>query len=96
MTDFNIKKLFQIKKVMPNVSVDLDIEDFLWSCSDRDIDNIITYLVDEEYLVGKAVLPKTVSLYDEDLNHMLNKISENKLRLTIEEEQIIKNIAKRF
>jgi hypothetical protein len=79
--------------------VDVDIEEFVDECSDREIQILIRYMVEE----GK--LPKTLTGYEPSQNLSVNetiwyetieKIRSNRLTLTDEEIDIIENIAKRF
>lgn len=79
--------------------VDIDVEEFIDSCSDREIQELIRYLVEE----GR--LPKTLTGYGPSQNLSVNetiwyetieKIRSNRLTLIDEEIDIIENIAKRF
>ena len=79
--------------------VDIDVEDFVYECSDRDIEKLIKCLVEE----GK--LPKTLTKYSQSQNLSVNdvlwyetisKIQSNRLSMTDEEIEIIEKIAKRF
>lgn len=76
--------------------VDIDVEDFIDECSDREIEKLIKYLIAE----GK--LPKTLTKYGQSQNLSVNdvlwyetisKIQSNRLAMTDEEIEII---AKRF
>jgi hypothetical protein len=79
--------------------IDIDVEDFIYECSDRDIEKIIQILVEE----GK--LPKTLETFSKSQNLLMTekmwyetteKIRNNRLSLSIEEIEIIENIAKIF
>ena len=79
--------------------VDIDVEEFVDSCSGREIEKLIRYLVEE------GSLSKTLTTYTQTQNLSLNdtlwyetieKIRSNRLTLTDEEIDIIENIAKRF
>jgi predicted nucleic acid-binding protein len=78
---------------------DIDVEDFIDECSDREIEKLIKYLIEE----GK--LPKTLTKYAQSQNLSVNdvlwyetisKIQSNRLAMTDEEIEIIEKIAKRF
>ena len=85
---------------MPSFYVDeLDIEvgEFLDSCSRREIDELLDYLVEDGYLDKKSLTkPKQKSVLEEEWDETINKLSENRLQLTKEEEEIIRSIVKRF
>jgi predicted nucleic acid-binding protein len=79
--------------------VDIDVEDFVYECSDRDIEKLIKCLVEEDKL------PKTLTTYSQSQNLSVNdvlwyetisKIQGNRLAMTDEEIEIIEKIAKRF
>ena len=79
--------------------VDIDVEEFVDQCSDREIQKLILYLVEE----GK--LPETLTTYTQSQNLSLNevlwyqtieKIKSNRLTLTDEEIDTIEKISKRF
>lgn len=79
--------------------VDIDVEEFVDSCSAREIQILIRYLVEE------GALPKTLTTYTQTQNLSVNevlwyetieKVRSNRLSLTTEEIEIIENIAKRF
>lgn len=79
--------------------IDIDVEEFFEECSDRDIEKFIQLLIEE----GK--LPKTLEKYSKSQNLTLTekmwyetteKIRNHRLSLTIEEIDIIENIAKRL
>jgi len=79
--------------------VDVDVEEFIYECSERDIEKLIQLLVEE----GR--LPKTLETFSKSQNLTLTekmwyetteKIRAHRLALTIEEIDIIENIAKRL
>ena len=79
--------------------IDIDVEDFIYECSYRDIEKII------QILVEKGKLPKTLEKYSKSQNLTLNdkmwydtteKLRSNRLSLTNEEIEYIENISKRF
>jgi hypothetical protein len=77
---------------MPNVTVDADVEvdEFLESCSSREIQEVIEWLKEEGELKPNET-PSNIFV-----NDGLKKISDNFFRLTVEEEEIIKQIADRL
>jgi hypothetical protein len=64
--------------------VDIDVEEFVDSCSGREIEKLIRYLVED------GSLPKTLTTYTQTQNLSLNDT------LWYETIDIIENIAKRF
>jgi hypothetical protein len=78
---------------MSYISVDVDIDDIVYSMSDRDKQE----LVDELYEDG--FIPKSMSLYDNPktpFDEACLKLFNEGWRLTREEEEFIINISKRF
>ena len=79
--------------------VDIDVEDFVYECSDKEIEKLIKYLIEE----GK--LPKTLDTYTKSQNltyteimwyETIEKIRNNRLSISQEEIELIENITKRF
>lgn len=79
--------------------VDIDVEEFIYECSERDIEKLIQLLVEE----GR--LPKTLETFSKSQNLLMTekmwyetteKIRAHRLALTIEEIDIIENITKRL
>ena len=75
--------------------VDVDIEEFVDECSDREIQILIIYMVEE----GKLTVygpSQNLSVNETIWYETIEKIRSNRLTLTDEEIDIIENIAKRF
>jgi hypothetical protein len=77
---------------------DIDPCDFLDECTPSDITEIIEYLVENKYLKNNYPISKNkgLGLLEEEFQEKIQKISESRHRLTIEEEEIIKRIADRL
>lgn len=84
-------------KNMPNFNVDIDIDDFISSCSSYDIKILIKALEEDGYLEEYLEENNTpVSTIENEFNDIINKISDNRLLLTNEEEEILRKISNRF
>jgi hypothetical protein len=85
---------------MPDFDVaDLEItpNDFIDACDEREINEIIERLRDDGYILPIDIEPSVKpSVLDYLFNDAIIKISQSKHRLTIEEENIIINIANRL
>lgn len=87
---------------MRTVSIDIDIDDFLSSMSKRDYDYLLKCLkedgyVDESVVIEGGILISKLPLYDNsDYQKAILKLSENKHRLSIDEEELIINLAKKL
>jgi hypothetical protein len=75
--------------------VDVDIEEFVDECSDREIQILIRYMVEEGKLTGYGP-SQNLSVNETIWYETIEKIRSNRLTLTDEEIDIIENIAKRF
>jgi hypothetical protein len=80
--------------IYTEVEVDINVEDFLDSCSRREQEKLIKKLKEgdlwEHTMSGKQ------NLIELEWSDILTKLSNYRLHLTIEEEEIIKKIANRF
>jgi hypothetical protein len=84
---------------MPDFYVDdLDISpsDFVDACSKREIAELIEILVEDGYVDNQSILTSNSTYGDESYTKALVKLSESRLRLTNEEEEMIKKIADRL
>lgn len=84
---------------MPDFYVDdLDISpsDFVYACSKREINELIEILIEDGYVDNQSILTSNRTYDDESYTKALVKLSESRLRLTNEEEEIIKKIASRL
>jgi hypothetical protein len=80
--------------------IDIDVDDFLDSCSQYEIDEVIDWLDTEGYIRKKDVVVDTdnnsQNILDYEWDTIVTTLSRKRLSLTSDEEAIIKNIAKRF
>jgi hypothetical protein len=78
--------------------VDVDVDDFMYQCNNREIKEVIEYLIEEGHIEPQQVVGSntSTSLLEYEFNEMLQKIQENRLRLTFEEDALLKKIADRF
>ena len=78
--------------------IDVDPDEFVSSCSSREIEELIDALVEDGYIPKiNNIAPDDKNLMDEDWDEVISKIAGlGRLRLTKEEEEIIKKIASRL
>jgi hypothetical protein len=86
---------------MPDFSTEIDIEpwEYISSCSNREVDELINTLIEDGHLDkfnGKVVSKGDVSLMSEDWNEALTKIRNSKHLLSIDDENVIINIANKL
>lgn len=80
-----------------DVEVDVDVNDFLDECSSDEIDEVIEYLIDANWLSeDRKVIPQNLSFDEEQLHKNLYKIRDNYYMLSEEDEEIIKKIANKL
>lgn len=77
--------------------IDIEVGDFLSSCRENEIKELIEYLIEDGYIDAKQV-PNTEkhSLIEWEFDEVISKIAENRLRLTSEEDALLKKISDRF
>jgi hypothetical protein len=83
---------------MPTFSSDIDAEEFVTSCTSREIKELLRYLIKEDYIKADSILDygTSFSIPEQDFENALNKLHGKYTTLSTEEEEIIKAIAKRF
>ena len=78
--------------------IDIDPDEFVSSCNSREIEELIDALVEDGYIPKiNHIAPDHKNLMDEDWDVVMGKLGgRGRLRLTNEEEEIIKKIANRL
>jgi hypothetical protein len=76
--------------------LDIDVDDFLSSCSTKEIKEIINLLQEEGHLEYGYNITGRESINERMFLESLFKIKDNWMNLSKEEEDIILNISKRF
>jgi precorrin-4 methylase len=61
---------------MPNIDIDLDVEDFLFHCSKRDIQNVIKCLRSDGYLEEEPVLMIKRGIWETEFSKKLDSLKE--------------------
>ena len=75
--------------------LDIDVDEFLDACSDKEINQVIEWLREEEHISNYSIA-ETDSINDSIFNDAVIKIQNHRISLSREEEEFILNIAKRF
>ena len=79
-----------------DVDVDVDVNEFLDECSSKEIEKVLEWLKDNDYLDAIFLSTGNESINEQIYTEDLIKLKNNWLSLSKEEENIISNIAKRF
>jgi hypothetical protein len=81
---------------MTSISVNVDIDDLLWDLSDREKQYVVDELHADGFLPTEIEKKQNLSASNDDFEESLDKLKGKCYLLTLEEEQTINNIAKRF
>ena len=81
--------------------VDVDVDEFWTSCSTREKESLIDMLEEDGWVVRtppKGTNPddSLPSLLEIEWQHMVNKLSQLRQQITIEEEETIKRILEKY
>ena len=80
-----------------DTEVEVDVDDFLSSCSQSEIKELIEALQEDGWLVKEKVTKEdSMSVMDEEWLTVIQKLHTLRLRLSVEEEQMIKDIVNRY
>jgi hypothetical protein len=80
-----------------DVEVDVDIDEFLDECNNREIDEIINWLIDNNHInESQKTVDINLSFDEEQLHKNLYKIRDSYYLLSEEEEELIKQIANKL
>lgn len=77
--------------------LEVDVDDFLSSCTKSEIKELIEALQEDGWLVKESFAQTDkINLLDEEWLNVTNKLNNIRLRLSVEEEQMIKDIVNRY
>jgi hypothetical protein len=77
--------------------LEVDVDDFLSSCTKSEIKELIEALQEDGWLIKESVAQTDkMNLLDEEWLNVTNKLNNIRLRLSVEEEQTIKDIVNRY
>ena len=81
---------------MPRVDIDLD--DFYWGCDDKDKEKLLEWLDEDGFISQPTSLnfPIPQNHFDREWEDIISKLAMSKIQLTLEEEEIIKEIYKKL
>ena len=82
------------KYVDVEVDLDLSVDDILWELDSREKEELVERLIEDGYAL--KVIPDSESIYEWEFNKMIKKITDNRVMLTKEEEELLKKISDRF
>lgn len=79
------------------VDVDIDVNEFWDSCSKREKKELLKCAEEDGYITYPTEIEdKSKNLHDLEWEKVISKLHQVRLRLTIEEENIIKQIVNKF
>lgn len=80
-----------------STEIDIDVDDFLSECSNSEIKELIQSLQEDGYILKESILEgDNMNLLDEEWLTVTNKLNTLRLRLSPEEEELIKEIVNRY
>ena len=87
---------FRLYGVEVDMDVDVDVDEFLDNCSKKEIEEVIDWLKDNDYLKTPVVVQQADNILDISFKEALNKLQDKRVYLTLEEEQFLINLANKF
>jgi hypothetical protein len=87
---------------MPDFSTEIDIEpyEYVSACSKREIVELLESLVEGGHISRSTITTidadRNKNLLDEEWDVITDKLNQNRLMLSNEEEELIRKISKRF
>jgi hypothetical protein len=86
---------------MPEFTTEIDIDayDYVSECSKREIKDLIEVLIEEGHLSQSAVTPvkpKDRNILDDEWDEIVTKIQTSRLVMSDEDEQMIREISKKY
>jgi len=81
---------------------DIEVDDFLNNCDNEEINEIISYLRENDYLTNglnsyiASIDDSGLNLLEHEWNTLISFISDSRLSISNEDEDIIRTIAKKY
>ena len=75
--------------------LDISVSDFYDELNHKEVKELINILIEEDYIKRNDVV-EDESIYEWEFNKMIKKITDNRVMLTAEEEELLKKISDRF
>jgi len=79
-----------------DVDIDIDVAELYGDCSDREKKELAGYLIEDGFIPGQTEQVGEDSLMDVTYKEALNKLYSKRIYLTLEEEQVILNLANKY
>ena len=77
--------------------IDVDIDDIVGSMNSRELQRLMDDLYDDGWVPTQLqAVVDSASISDEEWNEVIEKLRTGKIFLTIEEEELIKQLAKKL
>jgi succinate dehydrogenase flavin-adding protein (antitoxin of CptAB toxin-antitoxin module) len=81
--------------VETEAELDISVSDFYNELNHKEVKELINILIEEDYIKRNDVV-EDESIYEWEFNKMIKKITDNRVMLTAEEEELLKKISDRF
>jgi succinate dehydrogenase flavin-adding protein (antitoxin of CptAB toxin-antitoxin module) len=84
-----------LEYVETEAELDISVSDFYDELNHKEVKELINILIEEDYIKRNDVV-EDESIYEWEFNKMIKKITDNRVMLTAEEEELLKKISDRF
>jgi hypothetical protein len=84
-----------LEYVETEAELDISVSDFYNELNHKEVKELINILIEEDYIKRNDVV-EDESIYEWEFNKMIKKITDNRVMLTAEEEELLKKISDRF
>jgi hypothetical protein len=83
---------------MPNfdANVDIDVDDFISNCSEREIKELITTLKDNGHLSNDFLINEKMSFLEESFVTKMGELSTQYTRISLDDEEVLEKLFKKY
>jgi hypothetical protein len=83
---------------MPNfdANVDIDVDDFISNCSEREIKELIGVLKDDGHLPDYFPIDKKMTFLEEKFINKMSELSSHYVRISLEDEEVLEKLFKKY
>ena len=84
-----------LEYVETEAELDISVSDFFNELNHKEVKELINILIEEDYIKRNDIV-EDESIYEWEFNKIIKKIIDNRVMLTVEEENLLKQISDRF
>jgi hypothetical protein len=79
-----------------DANVDIDVDEFISNCSEREIKELITTLKDNGHLSNDFLINEKMSFLEESFVKKMSELSSQYTRISLDDEEVLEKLFKKY